>query len=48
LGTYLVVKSLYLILNSEIILNGTGYAHFGGMIGGVAVFIWYKLKKGIV
>jgi membrane associated rhomboid family serine protease len=48
LGIYCILTTSLEVFSDQHILNGSQYAHFGGIVGGVVIFIIYKIKKGIV
>jgi len=47
LGSYIVYFTMDGITQNGTLLNGTHYAHAGGMFGGLIIYLLYKTKKGI-
>lgn len=48
LATLLIVAATFEVFYHHHILNGSHFAHLGGVVGGLVVFIVYKTKKGII
>ena len=48
LGLYLIYVTINGILINDEILNGSHYAHFGGMVGGLIFYLYMKIKKDTV
>lgn len=48
LAVYFILNVVFEVFRPQQILNGSQYAHFGGIVGGIIIFILHKIKKGIV
>jgi membrane associated rhomboid family serine protease len=46
LGSYLIYVTMCAITRESTLLSGTNYAHAGGMLGGLIIFLLYVTKKG--
>jgi membrane associated rhomboid family serine protease len=46
LGSYIVYLTMDGINQNNTLLNGSHYAHAGGMFGGLIIYLFYKTKKG--
>lgn len=46
LGLILITNTCIILSEETWLLNGSEYAHFGGMIGSLVFYLFYKLKKG--
>ena len=47
LGSYIIYVTMCAITKESILLSGSDYAHAGGMLGGLIIFLLYVTKKGI-
>lgn len=43
---YMMITTFTGVVNPPTILNGSHFAHFGGLVGGLMVYIYLKIKKG--
>jgi membrane associated rhomboid family serine protease len=46
LSLFLIYNEIYNLIDVQNILNGSSYSHVGGMVGGLIIFLRYKIKKG--
>lgn len=47
LGGYFLYITIDDFINSSTIYNGSTFAHFGGIVGGLVFYIYFKIKKDI-